>query len=173
MRQLTVFNQVTVDGFFADVDGDMSWAHKDDAEWRAFAAENASGGGMLLFGRKTYEQMASWWPTAAAKKSMPVVAQRMNDMPKVVFSRTLEKASWNNTTLVKGDVVDAVRAMKSEPGPGMAVMGSGTIVSQLVEAGLVDQLQVVVNPLVLGKGRSMFAGVERPVTLKLSSTLGS
>ncbi len=104
MKKLVVFNNVTLDGYFTDRNGDMSWAHKDDPEWNAFAADNAKGGGTLLFGRITYEMMASWWPTPQAMKSMPAVAERMNHLPKVVFSRTLDKASWNNTKLVKKDI---------------------------------------------------------------------
>ena len=170
MQRLTVFNHATLDGFFTDRNGDMGWAHRHDAEWTEFAAQNAGGGGTLLFGRKTYEQMASWWPTDAAKQAMPAVAERMNALPKVVFSRTLQDAAWSNTTLVSTDLVAAVRALKHEEGRGLAVIGSGSIVSQVVQAGLVDQLDVVVNPLVLGQGRSMFAGVETPIALKLVKT---
>ena len=131
MRKLGVFNQVTLDGYIADTNGDMSWAHKQDAEWNAFVRENASGGGELLFGRITYELMTSYWPTPLAMKNNPVVAERMNNLPKVVFSRTLEKASWNNTKLVKGDIAAEVRKMKKEPGPDMVILGSGSIVAQL------------------------------------------
>jgi len=104
MRRLIVFNQVTVDGYFTDAKGDMSWAHKNDSEWNAFVDENASGGGELLFGRITYELMVSHWPTPDAQKNDPVVAERMNNLPKVVFSRTLDKVSWNNTLRVSDSV---------------------------------------------------------------------
>jgi len=97
MRRLIVFNNVTLDGYFTDMNGDMSWAHKYDPEWLAFVQENASGGGELLFGRITYELMASYWPTPMAIKNDPKVAEGMNNLPKVVFSRTMDKASWNNT----------------------------------------------------------------------------
>jgi dihydrofolate reductase len=166
MRRVSAFEQVSLDGFFTDANGDMSWAHKQDPEWNEFAAKNASGGGALLFGRVTYEMMASFWPTAAAMEQMPEVAKGMNDLPKVVFSRTLGKASWKNTRLVKGDLVAEVRKMKAEPGPDMAILGSGTIVSQLAQAGLIDELQIVVNPIVLGKGRTLFGSVERKIGLR-------
>ena len=102
MRTLGVFNQVSLDGYFTDANGDMSFARKDvgDAEWHAFVAGNASGGGTLLFGRITYELMASFWPTPLAAKLMPVVAERMNSLPKVVFSRTLRQASWSNRNVL-------------------------------------------------------------------------
>src|SRR6266850_7815769 len=93
MRKLIVFNQVSVDGYFKSSSGDMGWAHeqRDDPEFRDFISENASGGGVLIFGRKTYEMMASFWPTPQAAASMPAVAERMNGLQKVVFSRTLDR----------------------------------------------------------------------------------
>jgi len=170
MRKLIVFNQVSLDGYFTDADGDMSWAHKQDAEWNAFVAENARSGGELLFGRITYELMKSYWPTPAAAKAAPVVAEQMNNLPKIVFSRTLDKASWNNTKLVGGDLAAEIRKMKNEPGEQMVIMGSGTIVSQLTAEGLIDEYQIVVNPIVLAKGRTMFQGIKRKLNLKRTKT---
>ena len=163
MRKLIVFNSVTLDGHFVDMKGDMSWAHRDtkDAEWDAFVAGNARGGGVLVFGKITYELMASYWPTPQAMRNDPVVAERMNSLPKVVFSRTLKKASWNNTKLVNGDTAVEVRKMKREPGEGMVIFGSGSIVSPLAQEGLIDEYQIVLIPVVLckGRGRTMFEGV--------------
>lgn len=170
MGKLVVFNQVTLDGYFVDLHGDMSWAHKQDAEWNAYVADNAKGQSVLLFGRTTYEMMASFWPTPQAIQNLPAVADRMNKLPKVVFSRTLDKATWNNTRLVKGDLAAEVRKMKQEPGPTMAIMGSGSIVSQLAEAGLIDEFLIVVNPIVLGKGKTMFDGIKKRLTLRQTST---
>src|SRR5258705_9115170 len=160
MSKIIVFNHVTLDGYFVDMNGDMSWAHKNDAEWNAFVADNAKGDATLLFGRITYELMASFWPTPAAIESMPTVAEQMNSLPKVVFSRTLDNASWNNTRLVKGDLAAEIRKMKQEPGTDMVIMGSGTIVSQLAQEGLIDEYEIALNPIVLGKGRTMFDGVK-------------
>lgn len=172
MQKLIVFNHVSLDGYFVDANGDMSWAKADpnDAEWNAFVAENAGGGGALVFGRITYEMMASFWPTPMAMKMMPAVAERMNNLPKVVFSRTLDKAAWNNTKLVKGDLAAAMRKMKQESGEGMAILGSGSIVAQLAPEGLIDEYQVVMNPIVLGKGRTMFDGIKEKLNLKLTKT---
>ena len=170
MRKLVVFNQVTLDGYIADTNGHMSWAHKQDAEWNAFVQENASGGGELLFGRITYDLMTSYWPTPLAMKNDPVVAARMNNLPKVVFSRTLENVSWNNTKLVKGDIAAEVRKMKKAPGPDMVILGSGSVVAQLAQEGLIDEYQMVVNPVALGKGKTMFDGLKEKLTLKLTRT---
>jgi dihydrofolate reductase len=170
MRRLVVFNHVSLDGYFVDAHGDMSWAHASDPEWNAFVEENAAGGGELLFGRVTYDLMASYWPTPFARENDPLVAERMNALPKVVFSRTMEHPSWSNTRLVKGDIAAEVRKMKDEPGPDMVIFGSGRIVSQLAQAGLIDEYQVVVNPVVLGAGRTMFDRVKEKLPLKLTRT---
>jgi dihydrofolate reductase len=94
----------------------------------------------------------------------------MNNLPKVVFSRTPDKPSWKNTRVVKGDIAAEVRKMKNEPGPPMVLMGSGSIVSQLASAGLIDEFQIVVNPIVLGRGKTMFEGVKEKFSLKLTKT---
>jgi dihydrofolate reductase len=170
MRKVHVFDNVSLDGFFTDEKKDMSWAHKWDEEWTAFAGGNAGGDGELLFGRVTYEMMAAFWPTPKAEATLPQVAAGMNRMRKTVFSRTLEKVGWQNTTLVKGDLEAEVKKMKQQPGPDLVIMGSGTIVSQLTQAGLIDEYQIVVNPIVLGKGRTLFETVDGKVNLKLTKT---
>jgi dihydrofolate reductase len=172
LRQLAVFNHTSLDGYFVDVAGEMDFAHKDpgDAEWNEFVAANASGGGTLLFGRITYEMMAGFWPTPAAARMMPAVAERMNHGPKIVFSRTLDAATWENTRLVKDDLVAEVRRLKAEGGEGMTILGSGSLISQLSPYGLIDTYQIVVNPVVLGAGRTMFDGVKERVLLRLTGT---
>lgn len=169
MQKLMAFNSVTLDGYFTGPNGDLGWAHKDDPEWREFTAGNASGNGTLLFGRVTYDMMASFWPTPQAKQQFPKVADGMNRHAKVVFSRSLEKVSWSNTRLVKSDLAAEVRRMKQQDGAGIVILGSGTIIAQLTQEALIDEYQVVVNPIVIGKGRTMFEGVMRKVNLKLTS----
>jgi dihydrofolate reductase len=170
MPKLVVYNSMSLDGYFTDADGDMSWAHKQDPEWQAFVSENAGGGGQLLFGRVTYDLMASFWPTPLAAHSNPIVADRMNNLRKYVFSTTLQQAAWNNTILFKGDLATQVRKLKQEPGPAIVIMGSGSVVAQLAEAGLIDEYQIVLNPLVVGSGRTLFEGVKRKLPLKLAKS---
>jgi dihydrofolate reductase len=174
MPRLAVFNSVSLDGYFTDAKGDMSWAHNThpDAEWDAFVAGNAQGGGRLVFGRITYELMAGYWPTPMAAKNTPAVAEHMNRLSKIVFSRTLDQASWNNTRLIKGDMVAEVRKLKKESGDDMVILGSGNIISQLAQEGLIDEYQIVVAPIVLGKGRTIFDGVTRKLRLKLTKSQG-
>jgi dihydrofolate reductase len=168
MRKLIMFNSVSLDGYFTGTDGDMGWAHKapDDKEWNAFVSGNARGGGALLLGRVTYEMMASFWPTPMALKMMPAVAAGMNRMTKYVFSRRRKKLSWENSELLTGDLVATVRKLKRSRGPDLAILGSGSLVAQLASSGLIDEYQVVVCPIVLGAGRTLFEGVTPPLRLK-------
>jgi dihydrofolate reductase len=170
MRKLIVFNNVSLDGYFTDHNGDMNWAHSQDAEWNAFTQENAGGGGELVFGRKTYDMMVSFWPTPLAAQMMPEVAASMNQLPKIVFSKSLDKPTWNNTRLMNGDIAAETQKLKQETGPGLVIMGSGSIVSQLAQAGLIDEFQIVVHPLVLGAGRTLFEGGKEKLDLTLTST---
>ena len=165
MRRLSVFNSVTLDGYFTGLNGDMGWAHKNDPEWQEFTNSNAKGESMMLFGRVTYNMMKSFWPTPAATQAMPKVAAVMNSASKVVFSRTLPEATWQNTQLVKDGIVEFVRKAKDEDGPPMLLMGSGTIIAQLSSARLIDQYQIVTVPIVIGAGRTMFEGVEPKLEL--------
>lgn len=170
MRKLTVFNNVSIDGYFVDLRGDMNWAHKQDPEWRAWVNENASGGGVLMFGRATYDLMTMYWPTPMAEKNDPIVARRMNAASKIVVSRSLEKATWNNTTLVKGDLPAVVRMLKQEPGDDICILGSGSIIAQLAPERLIDSYQLVVSPIILGKGKTLFEGIRERLNLKLTGT---
>jgi dihydrofolate reductase len=170
MARLVVFNSVSLDGYFTDANGDMSWAHnpKKDPEWEAFIAGNATGSGTLLFGRITYELMASFWPTPMGANAYPEVAVGMNKAKKIVFSRKMNSAEWNNTRVVQSDLVGEVRKLKSEPGHVLAILGSGSIVSQLTQEGLIDEYQVAIAPVVIGSGRTMFEGVKKKLSLKLT-----
>jgi dihydrofolate reductase len=172
MRKLVVFNHVSLDGYFVDAANSMMWAkmNQQDPEWTAFVTKNASGQSPLLFGRITYELMAGYWPTPMGKQNDAALAERMNNLPKIVFSRTLAKASWKNTRLVKTEMSGEIRRMKQEPGDGMVILGSGSIVSQLAAEGLIDEFQVVVNPIVLGKGRTMFEGLKQNLNLALTDS---
>ena len=167
MARLSVFNQISLDGYICDTKGDMSWAHQDDPEWDRFTAENAGRGGQLVLGRITYDLMAGFWPTAQAIEQMPEVAERMNSMPKLVFSKKLREAAWNNTRVFNGDIAGEIRKLKQDSGPNMAILGSGSIVSQLAPEGLIDEYQLVLVPIVLGNGKSMFAGIKEKINLKL------
>ena len=158
LRKLIAFESVSADGYFADRNGDISWAHdkSNDPEFHDFVSGNAESGGMLVMGRITYQMMEKYWPSPEAKKNDPVVAEGMNKAPKLVFSKTLSNPSWANTKVVSSDPASAIREEKNKSGPDMAILGSGSIVSQLADAGLIDEYQLVVVPVVLGDGRKLF-----------------
>jgi dihydrofolate reductase len=167
---LAVFNSVSLDGYFTGPNGELDWAHRSapDPEFDAFVADNAGGDGSLLLGRKTYDMMAKWWPTPAAAAAMPEVAEGMNRMAKLVASRTMPRADWSNTSVVRGELVDAVRRLKAESDASITSLGSGSVVAQLAAAGLIDEIQMVVVPVVLGRGRTMFDGVAPPLGMRLA-----
>jgi dihydrofolate reductase len=169
MRKLSMFNLITLDGYFAGENGDISWHNVDD-EFQETAIRVANSGNTLIFGRVTYELMAGFWPTEEARRNDPIVAAGMNKAEKIVFSRTLARADWNNTRLVKEDMIGEVRRLKQRSGKDLTVLGSGSIVSQLADAGLIDEYNVLINPVALGKGKSMFEGLKEKLKLKLIST---
>jgi len=158
MRKLRVFESISVDGYFVDVSGDMHWAHagREDTEFADWVSGNASSGGELLFGRKTYQMMEAFWPTPTAAQQMPAVAEGMNAATKYVASKTIQP-TWKNTHLLRGDLLNAVRDLKASDGPDIALLGSGSVAAQLGEASLVDEYQFVIIPIGLGGGRTVFA----------------
>jgi dihydrofolate reductase len=169
MRALHVFESISLDGFYRDANGGMQWAHasSDDPEFQNFVAGNAQGGGDLLFGRVTYEMMRAYWPTEAAKQAMPAVADGMTRATKYVASRTLTELGWQNTRLLDGELIAAVRTLKASPGPTITILGSGNIVAQLAAERLVDRYQLVVVPVILGSGATLFDRVREPQTMRL------
>ncbi|WP_431213494.1 dihydrofolate reductase family protein [Puia sp. P3] len=169
MRTLNVFNFITLNGFFQAPGGDISW-HRHDGEVSKFSDENSQRGSTLLFGRVTYQMMAAFWPTEMGKQRAPVTADGMNKSEKIVFSKTLKKADWQNTTLIKDDLVTTVRRLKTQEGSPMTILGSGSIVSQLTEAGLIDTYSFLIDPVALGDGTPVFKGITNKLDLELTSS---
>jgi dihydrofolate reductase len=156
-RKLFGFLMVTLDGYHATSDGDLSW-HNVDAEFHEFAVAQLDEADTLLFGRKTYEHMAAFWPTPAAMQLHPATTQRMNGYQKIVVSRTLARADWAPSTLIGDDVPARLARAKEQPGKDIALIGSSDLAASLLGAGLVDELRIMVNPVVLGSGRPVLAG---------------
>ena len=169
MGKLSVFNFVTLDGYFKGPNEDIGW-HRHGAEENEYAAEGLGSGATLLFGRVTYEMMASYWPTPMAMQNDPVVAEGMNKADKIVFSRTLKKPAWRNTKLVSNNIADEISKMKQSSGKDMTLLGSGSIMTQFAEQGLIDEYQIMVDPVVIGNGTPIFKGVKHTLELKLTST---
>jgi dihydrofolate reductase len=169
MSKLSVFNFVTANGFFEGEHGDISWSSHDEAG-SEYATEMLEHRHTLLFGRVTYQQMASFWPTAAALKMAPVLAAGMNNADKIVFSRTLTRADWRNSRVMTGDLEATVKKMKDGSGANLTVLGSGSLVTQLARAGLVDEFGIMVNPVFLGAGTPILSGLDRVLKLELVAT---
>lgn len=160
---------VSLDGFFEGENHDLSW-HNVDSEFNEFAINQLNGVDTILFGRRTYEMMASFWPSEAAKKNDPIVAGKMNQTSKIVFSKTLEKADWENTKLVKDNIEEEVAKLKKQPGKDIAVFGSSDLSVSLLEMGLLDELRIMINPVVIGKGKTLFQGIKNKLNLRLLKT---
>ncbi|MBX3531209.1 MAG: dihydrofolate reductase [Rhizobiaceae bacterium] len=169
MRRLVVWNVMTLDGYF---EGATPWdlAHHETIwgdELEAFSLEQGAEIGTLLFGRRTYEGMASYWTSAT--ETGPV-AEMMNAIPKAVASRTLDAATWNNTRLLKGDAVASVRALKAEKGKDVYVFGSADLLDSLLDAGLVDEYRLCLAPIVLGKGNPLFKRKDAQTRMRLEKS---
>ena len=125
----------------------------------------------LLFGRVTYEVMASYWPTPTAIENDPIVARKMNSISKIVFSRTLDRADWNNTRLVKEDLAGEIQALKQMPGKDLFIFGSSRLAASLAQMGLIDEYRIMVNPIVLGSGKPLLGGIKEKLPLKLINSM--
>jgi dihydrofolate reductase len=165
VRKMFSFMVVTVDGYYEGPNQQfIDWPTVDE-EFDEFSVEQLDEVDTLVFGRVTYEMMAAYWPTPAADEDDPRVAARMNSLAKVVVSRTLDKADWANTRLISD--IEGVRALKHQPGKDIAILASSDLTVSLLRMGLVDELRIMVSPLVVGAGKSVFRNAGSRVSLKL------
>lgn len=173
MRKLFLFIMVSLDGFFEGPEHDINWHHVD-GEFGKFAIEQLDETDTILFGRRTYELMESFWPTKAGLEGDHETAVRMNTLRKVVFSKTLkgveETENWKNVRLVKDNIAEEVNKLKAQPGKKMTVLGSSDLCVSLLKLGLLDELRIMVNPVVLGKGTKLFQGFDQKLNLTLTKS---
>ncbi len=166
MRKVLFFMMTSLNGFYERGSWEIDW-HNVDEEFNRFAVEQLDTVDTLLFGRATYEGMAAYWPTEAAAADSPVITEKMNALSKIVFSRTLAKADWRNTRLVRSDAAEEVVRLKAQPGKDMIVMGSSDLAVALAERGLIDEYRVMVNPIALPAGKPLFQGLKNDLRLRL------
>ncbi|ODT06242.1 MAG: riboflavin biosynthesis protein RibD [Mesorhizobium sp. SCN 65-20] len=166
MRKIVVWNVMTLDGYFEGTEPwDLSFHNLVwGAELEALSLAQGEELGTLLFGRKTYEGMASYWT-----KETGAIADMMNNSEKAVASRTLKEATWNNSRLLDGDIVEAVERLKREPGKDIFVFGSADLLDTLLAHGLVDEYRLCIAPVVLGAGNPLFKP-GRELAMKLTQT---
>jgi dihydrofolate reductase len=168
MRRIFVFNRVSADGYFASADGKVDWFVPDE-EIDSEGAKGTAETDTVLFGRRTYEMMAAFWPHASSDPhsgrpltaSTAAMARFLNESTKIVFSKSLKEASWKNTRIVREIDPKQIAALKDQPGKNIIIIGSGSIVAQLTKHRLIDEYHLVVTPVFLGSGKPLTSEGER------------
>jgi dihydrofolate reductase len=163
MRKLIVFNRISLDGYFSGLKGEIDWFLHDPEVDRA--AHGMMTPDTVLFGRITYQMFESYWPQVEAdpnaNKGDRALSNELNQMTKVVFSKTLTEVPWKNSRLVKGNMIQEAGKLKQGDGPDMVIFGSGSIVQQLAKSGMIDEYLMVVSPVILGNGISFFTNISK------------
>jgi len=167
MKKLIFQMSVSLDGYVEGPNHEIDW-HLVDEEFNAYAVQMLTASDVLIMGRRTYELMAGYWPTATDND--PVVKEKMNSTPKLVFSRTLRKVEWQNSRLTAGSIADEVARLKEVPGDGLLPVGGSELAASFLEQGLMDELRIILTPILLGGGKTMFDGIKRRYPLRLLST---
>ncbi|MGF1636682.1 MAG: dihydrofolate reductase family protein [Cyclobacteriaceae bacterium] len=166
MGRISAFVFITLEGCYKGSDDDISW-HNHGEEELKYSEESLASGDTLLFGRMTYEMMKNFWPTPTAAELMPKVAEGMNNASKLVVSNTLTSSDWDNTKVLGRDWLSELREIKKLR--NITVLGSGSILTQLSNASLLDHLEVMINPKAIGKGTSIFQGLDNQIDFRLES----
>lgn len=176
MRKLMMKMSISVDGFVGGINGETDWIFRSSDETsRAWAVELSWEAGLLIMGRKSFEGMAPYWPTATGPFAAP-----MNEIPKAVFTQKGFKsgilpsadqssalASWAEARVFDGDLAEKIRQLKSEPGKPICALGGAGFMRNLIATGLIDEYHLVTHPVVLGEGLPIFNGIAQPQDLKL------
>ena len=167
MRKIIVSNLITIDGYFEGINQDLSWFITGD-DFFDYAVKQLDEVDTILFGRITYQQMAAYWPDAKTEDAaMAAIKDKMNSLQKIVFSKTLDKAEWNNTRLIREHITDEIIKLKKQPGRDIVIFGSGTIVSELTALRLIDEYRLIINPVILSNGNPLFKSINEKVSLRL------
>lgn len=171
MRKLFAFEMVSLDGRYEGQNHDLSWHNAKNEEFDRLQAENLVSTDAILMGRRTFELMRTYWPTEQASADDPEMARFMNDTAKFVVSHDPYEPGWTNTASIHGDqAMEHVRQLKSQDGQDIVVLGSSNLCGSLLGARLMDQLRVMVNPVVLGVGTPLLDGLTERIGLRLIST---
>jgi len=168
MGKLIAFNMISLDGFFEGKNKELDW-HRVDSEFNDFAIEQLNSADTLVFGRVTYELMSSYWTTKEAIEGDPLIAEKMNSLPKIVFSKTIDKTNWQNTRFFKDNIEEIIKKQKAGSDKNIFVFGSANLSETLIELSLIDEYRMMVAPVVLGQGHTLFSGIKNRINLKLKS----
>jgi dihydrofolate reductase len=172
MRKVILSMHISLDGFVSGPNGELDWVIFDKEVDDAALPDVLARSDTALLGREMYQQFFGYWPSKKPpffSRGEEEFARWINDVPKVVFSRSLQSVEWNGT-LVKGDIAEEVTRLKHQPGKDMLIVGGVGIPQTLVRLGLIDEYRVVVNPVVLGKGKALFADLQDKMNLKLQDS---
>jgi dihydrofolate reductase len=178
MRKLVLFMHMSLDGFAADPNRGLGFLSYDK-ELQQYADEVVRSVGSPVYGRITYQLIESYWPTVLNNpnedKRSREHAQWVEDVPKIVFSRTLNEVTWNNTQLIKDNIAEEMNKLKQQPGKDLVIFGSPGLSANFMNLGLIDEYKLTVHPIILGSGISVFTNNTTKSTLKLleSKTLKS
>jgi dihydrofolate reductase len=166
MKKVIFQMSVSIDGYIEGPGREIDW-HIVDDEFNAYAVETLRATEVLIMGRRAYELMAGYWPTAPGDDP---VKEQMNGTPKLVFSRTLKRVDWQNPRLATGSVADEVASLKRVPGDGLLWVGGSDLAASFLEQGLIDELRIIFTPILLGAGKTVFDGIRKRYPLRLLST---
>lgn len=169
MKKLSVFNFITLNGYYKSLQGDIGW-HQHGEEENAFSEENMKRENILVFGRLTYEMMAGFWPTPFAMERDPLTAAGMNNAEKIVFSKTMKKPEWNNTRLINEHAVEEMAKLKLSSSKDLTILGSGSLWPEFAKAGLIDEFSFMIDPVAISHGVPIFNGIDTMMKLKLTGT---
>jgi dihydrofolate reductase len=189
VRQILTFHWLSADGYFAGADGDLDWVVPDEEQAKR-AAKDISRFDTVLFGRRTYEIFEAFWPHAVLddagtipdphhpdrrSREHGVIAIALNNMTKLVFSRTLKEVTWKNSRIIRELDPREIENLKQQTGKDMIIFGSGSIVSQLSEHGLIDEYEFAICPILIGSGQQLVKDVSKrlPLVLRDESRLPS
>ena len=179
MRKVIASTFVTLDGLMVGPNEEMDWVLDNlDGEMENDIADQLKNVDAILLGRVTYQIMANYWPTATTGASVrrsqgaedPIITDKMNNLPKIVFSKTLQKAEWKNSRLIKENIKDEILKIKQQPGKDMVILGSASIVQTFTNLGLIDEYRLLLHPVVLGSGKPLFKDIKDRLNLKLMKT---
>lgn len=167
MKKVIFQMSVSVDGYIEGPNHALDW-HLVDDEFNAYSVEMLKASDVLIMGRRTYELMARYWPTDTAND--PIVKEQMNSTAKLVFSRTLKKVPWQNSHLATGSIAEEVTRLKQLPGDGVLPVGGSELAASCLELGLIDELRIILTPVLLGAGTTVFDGITKRYALRLLTT---
>ena len=170
MRKIFLFMMTSLDGYFEGPDHDLSW-HNVDAEFNDFAQVQMKEADTILFGRRTYQLMESYWPTKSGREDDPEVAQLMNETSKVVvsssFKNVTETKIWKHVRLINENVKEEIIKLKNEKGEDIILLASSNLCVSLLEWGLLDEIRIMINPILIGEGTVLFEGLKKKLELTL------